>query len=177
MENKYPGSVEQPEDELGPVMFMFNVPNHLFCLPEPEEVQRVLNDIAAAPSCPDFDAGCDGLECETCLQHQPELDTPEEHPCNYGPYDNCSPSCMCEGDCSIGPDPASYYDTQVGGSHYNDKPRDVAEFIIENNYGFAEGNIIKYAARHDVKNGAEDIKKIIHYAQFILETKYGIRPE
>ena len=71
----------------------------------------------------------------------------------------------------------SFYDSQVGGSHYKDKPRDVAEFCIANGYGFAEGNIIKYAARHAEKNGAEDVKKIIHYAQFILETVYGIGPD
>lgn len=71
--------------------------------------------------------------------------------------------------------PISYFDTQVAGDHYNNK-YDVAKFCIGNNYGCAESAIIKYAARHERKNGAEDIKKIIHYAQFILEEKYGIRP-
>ena len=70
----------------------------------------------------------------------------------------------------------SYFDRQEGGNHYDNK-YDVAKFCIANDYGCAESAIIKYAARHERKNGAEDIKKIIHYAQFILEVKYGQGPE
>lgn len=45
--------------------------------------------------------------------------------------------------------------------------------MIGNNLGFCEGNIIKYAVRHKVKGGAQDIAKVIHYAQLILEYEYG----
>ena len=45
--------------------------------------------------------------------------------------------------------------------------------IGKNNIDFLSGNIIKYAARHKSKNGAEDVKKIIHYAQLILKLEYG----
>ncbi len=62
---------------------------------------------------------------------------------------------------------------QVGGSHYTDMKIQPIEFIEANNLGFMEGNIIKYATRHKAKNGAEDIKKIIHYAKLILKYQYG----
>lgn len=64
--------------------------------------------------------------------------------------------------------------TQVGGSHYKDLAIQPIEFITKNNLGFCEGNIIKYATRHKSKNGAEDIRKIIHYARLILKLQYGI---
>lgn len=63
--------------------------------------------------------------------------------------------------------------TQVGGTHYTDMAIQPIEFIEANKLGFMEGNIIKYAARHKAKNGAEDIRKIIHYAKLILKYQYG----
>jgi len=65
-------------------------------------------------------------------------------------------------------------ETQVGGTHYKDLKIQPIEFIHANNLGFMEGCIVKYAARHKQKNGAEDIKKVIHYAQLILKLEYGI---
>jgi hypothetical protein len=32
---------------------------------------------------------------------------------------------------------------------------------------------VKYICRHQAKNGAEDIKKAIHYCELLLQTKYG----
>ena len=62
---------------------------------------------------------------------------------------------------------------QVGGSHYKDFKIMPIEYISKNNLDFLEGNIVKYVSRHRNKNGAEDIKKIIHYAELILELEYG----
>lgn len=67
----------------------------------------------------------------------------------------------------------SVLDIQHGGSHYKDKGIQPIEYITANNLGFCEGNIVKYASRHQDKNGAEDIRKVIHYAQFILKFQYG----
>lgn len=64
-------------------------------------------------------------------------------------------------------------DEQVGGSHYKSMKIQPIEFILQNNLGFCEGNIIKYTCRYSAKNGAEDLKKVIHYAQLLLATKYG----
>ena len=63
-------------------------------------------------------------------------------------------------------------DKQEGGSHY-DLPIQPLEYIHANQLGYIEGNIIKYATRHRNKNGAEDIKKIIHYCELLLELEYG----
>ena len=68
--------------------------------------------------------------------------------------------------------PFSY---QEGGSHYQDDSGvpQVAEWCMRKNLGFAEGNIVKYVARHDKKNGIEDIKKAMQYLKFIAYVKYG----
>lgn len=60
-----------------------------------------------------------------------------------------------------------------GGKHYQGFVIQPAEFIIKNNLPFAEGNVVKYTLRHNKKNGAEDIKKAIHYLKMILEMQYG----
>ena len=91
--------------------------------------------------------------------------------------------CECEeGKCSSGKvdrrvdkteKKESVLDIQHGGSHYKDKGIQPIEYITANNLGFCEGNIVKYASRHQDKNGAEDIRKVIHYAQFILKFQYN----
>ena len=63
-------------------------------------------------------------------------------------------------------------DKQEGGRHY-DLPIQPLEYIHANRLGYIEGNIIKYATRHRNKNGAEDIKKIIHYCELLLELEYA----
>lgn len=62
---------------------------------------------------------------------------------------------------------------QEGGSHYKDMAIQPVEFITANDLGFLEGNVIKYICRHHAKNGAEDIRKAIHYCELLLQTKYG----
>ena len=64
-------------------------------------------------------------------------------------------------------------DKQIGGSHYKDFKVMPIEYITQNKLDFCEGNIVKYISRHEKKNGAEDIRKVIHYAELILEQKYG----
>ncbi len=59
-------------------------------------------------------------------------------------------------------------DKQEGGGHYL-LPIQPIEFIVKNDLPFREGNVIKYVTRHQSKNGAEDIKKAIHYLEMILE--------
>lgn len=65
------------------------------------------------------------------------------------------------------------FDKQEGGSHYKNMAIQPVEFITANDLGFLEGNVIKYICRHHAKNGAEDIKKAIHYCELLLQTKYG----
>ena len=46
-------------------------------------------------------------------------------------------------------------------------------FIMRNNIPYAEGNVIKYVLRHDMKGGKEDIDKAIRYLEMIKEEKYS----
>jgi hypothetical protein len=62
--------------------------------------------------------------------------------------------------------------TQVSGSHYKNLKIQPVEYITANNLGFIEGCIIKYITRHKEKNGADDIRKIIHFCQLLLELTY-----
>ena len=63
---------------------------------------------------------------------------------------------------------------QIGGSHYKDCAIQPIDFIMANNFGFCEGNIIKYTTRHKKKGeGKKDLEKVIHYAQLLIEKKYG----
>ena len=64
-------------------------------------------------------------------------------------------------------------DHQVGGGHYKDFKIQPIEFIQGNQLNFCEGNAIKYVCRHRNKNGAEDIKKAIHYLRMLLELEYS----
>lgn len=58
---------------------------------------------------------------------------------------------------------------QVGGDHYKSLPIQPIHYIRHNNLGWYEGNIVKYVTRHKQKGQIEDIKKVIHYANLILE--------
>lgn len=63
---------------------------------------------------------------------------------------------------------------QMGGSHYQKHKIQPIELILDHGMSFPEGCIVKYVCRHKEKGGAEDIKKLIHNAAFILESYYGI---
>ena len=67
----------------------------------------------------------------------------------------------------------SALDTQVGGSHYKQFAIQPFEFITKNSLGFAQGNIIKYICRYKEKNGLEDLKKVKHYVDMLIEIEYN----
>ena len=60
-------------------------------------------------------------------------------------------------------------ESQVGGSHYKVMALQPIELIIALRCSFIQGCIIKYISRYKNKNGAQDIKKCIHYAQLAIE--------
>jgi len=62
---------------------------------------------------------------------------------------------------------------QVGGNHYKDCVIQPTEYIVKNKLDFLEGNVVKYITRHKTKGQEEDIRKVIHYAELILEYTYG----
>ena len=44
-----------------------------------------------------------------------------------------------------------------------------SEYITSNGLGWYEGNVVKYISRHHQKGGREDILKVIHYCELLLE--------
>lgn len=59
--------------------------------------------------------------------------------------------------------------SQVGGDHYRSKTIQPWDYIAANHLGFFEGNIVRYITRWRQKGGIEDLKKLIHYAEKLIE--------
>lgn len=62
---------------------------------------------------------------------------------------------------------------QVGGSHYKAMKIQPVEYIHANGLDYIRGAVIKYVSRDRAKNGAEDIKKAIHFLELLLTLEYG----
>lgn len=60
---------------------------------------------------------------------------------------------------------------EVGGTHYELLKVQPIELIMKCGLTFTQGNMLKYISRYKNKNGAEDLRKCIHYAQ--LAVRYG----
>ena len=58
---------------------------------------------------------------------------------------------------------------QTGGSHYKTLPIQPIEYLVQNKIPYCEANIIKYATRWRDKNGIEDLKKIKHYVDLLIQ--------
>lgn len=65
-------------------------------------------------------------------------------------------------------------ETQVGGSHYLKKIQPW-DFIIANDLGFLEGNIIKYISRYRSKGGLVDLYKARHYLDKLIEEETQVK--
>lgn len=65
--------------------------------------------------------------------------------------------------------PASSRSVQIGGNHYVDMAIQPIDYIVKNNIGFLEGNVIKYVSRWKSKNGVEDLRKARHYLDMLIE--------
>lgn len=61
---------------------------------------------------------------------------------------------------------------QVGGDHYKRMAIQPSHYIVKNKLGWYEGNIVKYISRHSIKGGKQDVEKVIHYAELLLEDQY-----
>jgi hypothetical protein len=64
---------------------------------------------------------------------------------------------------------ASALGTQVGGTHYKDMKIQPVEFIHANGLGFLEGCIVKRICRWRGKDGVEDLEKIKHEVDLLIE--------
>lgn len=63
----------------------------------------------------------------------------------------------------------SALDEQIGGGHYQIHKIQPIEYIHINDIGFIEGNIIKYITRWREKNGIQDLEKVKHYVDLLIE--------
>jgi hypothetical protein len=62
------------------------------------------------------------------------------------------------------------YKKQVGGNHYKKYQIQPIEFIVKNNIGFVEGNILKYILRFKDKGGVQDLLKAKHYIELLIDS-------
>lgn len=62
---------------------------------------------------------------------------------------------------------------QVGGDHYKTLAIQPLEYSLANKLDAVQHSIIKYATRHPNKGGADDLRKVIHFAQLGLQLQYG----
>ena len=118
-----------------------------------------------------------GKTCYSCINHgvlgQSNCITCEPMHINWKPkqldHDDTLITGMPRGDYNY---LKSSLNKQEGGQHYKDKAIQPIVYIHANNLGFCEGNVVKYITRHKEKNGAEDIRKVIHYCELLLELEY-----
>jgi hypothetical protein len=60
-------------------------------------------------------------------------------------------------------------DNQIGGNHYKGKAIQPWDYIVANNLGYLEGNVVKYISRWKEKGGIDDLHKVVHYAEKLIE--------
>tara|TARA_B110000908_G_scaffold156377_1_gene195487 strand:- start:72 stop:302 length:231 start_codon:yes stop_codon:yes gene_type:complete len=63
----------------------------------------------------------------------------------------------------------SALDVQVGGSHYSSSAIQPIMYIHANKLSFIEGSIVKYITRWRDKGGVQDLEKIKHYVDLLIE--------
>jgi hypothetical protein len=60
-------------------------------------------------------------------------------------------------------------DTQVAGDHYKSKAIQPWDYIVSNELGYLEGNVVKYVSRWKDKGGIDDLRKARHYLDKLIE--------
>lgn len=59
--------------------------------------------------------------------------------------------------------------TQCGGTHYKEYKIQPIAFIHANQIPFIEANCIKYLCRWRDKGGVQDLEKVKHYIEILIE--------
>jgi hypothetical protein len=62
-------------------------------------------------------------------------------------------------------------ETQIGGSHYKNNAVQPWDYIVANDLPYLEGNIVKYITRWRKKGGIDDLRKVLHYTQKLIEVE------
>lgn len=60
-------------------------------------------------------------------------------------------------------------DIQHGGTHYKNKAIQPWDYIVANDLGYLEGNVVKYVSRWKEKGGIGDLQKAQHYLAKLIE--------
>lgn len=60
-------------------------------------------------------------------------------------------------------------DVQIGGAHYKKYKIQPVELYNMFCLGFGESNLIKYSMRHQDKNGLQDLDKVDHYCELMIQ--------
>ena len=63
------------------------------------------------------------------------------------------------------------FDDQIGGNHYKLMMIQPTEYIMANNLDWWEANVVKYISRWRNKGGVDDLRKVIHYTQILIESE------
>jgi len=63
----------------------------------------------------------------------------------------------------------SSFNKQVGGDHYKNFAIQPAEFSFKNKLNWQQGEIIKYICRYKDKGKKQDLEKIKHIADMLIE--------
>lgn len=87
----------------------------------------------------------------------------------------CS-ECKSLGPCNCGNKQFGALRVQVGGSHYKDCKIQPIEYIHGNGLDFIEGSVVKYITRWRSKGGIDDLKKIKHYIDLLIELEAKDKP-
>ncbi len=66
---------------------------------------------------------------------------------------------------------SSVNNIQHGGTHYKSKAIQPWDYIVSNNLGYLEGNIVKYVSRWRDKGGIQDLQKARHYIDKLIEVE------
>ena len=72
--------------------------------------------------------------------------------------------------------PLNPLDVQIGGSHYRFMEIQPVEYIMANDLGFLEGCIVKRISRWRVKGGLEDLEKIKHEVDLLINAEKKANP-
>jgi hypothetical protein len=64
----------------------------------------------------------------------------------------------------------SNWKDNINPDHYKRGDIEVIDFILDQNFNYLEGNIIKYISRYKDKNGLEDLKKAQWYLNRLTQT-------
>ena len=70
-------------------------------------------------------------------------------------------------------------DIQHGGDHYKGQPKHLQPIWLATALGLnpMEYSILKYLLRHRRKGGIEDLEKMMHFGQMLIEQEYGVETE